>query len=310
MRAAESSSDSEMDQPQRKRPKNTHNDRKSFVVSFSCMHKSDGNQQAGNLNARTIEILQQMADYYDRVDDRWRTTAYRRAITALKRQDHKILTREEALQIHGIGERLADKIEEIVWTNKLRRLDNTTLDQDDILRQKFMGIYQVGYKLASQWIAQGYRSLEDLRKKPDLTKNQKIGLEHYDDFLERIPRGEVEAHAKVVREALRRVEKGVQVIIGGSYRRGALTSGDIDLIITKEGVSLDHLRTIVLGTVIPKLFRVNFLQTALAIGSAQGDGSKWHGASVLPGSKVWRRIDLLLVPWSEIGAALIYFTGQ
>ena len=40
------------------------------------------------------------------------------------------------------------------------------------------------------------------------------------------------------------------------------------------------------------------------------EGSKWHGACALPGSKIWRRIDLLYVPWNELGAALIYFTGN
>jgi DNA polymerase IV (family X) len=47
-----------------------------------------------------------------------------------------------------------------------------------------------------------------------------------------------------------------------------------------------------------------------------GPGSKWHGCCVLPkeaGGRdplVWRRIDFLLVPETEYGAALIYFTGN
>jgi DNA polymerase IV len=50
------------------------------------------------------------------------------------------------------------------------------------------------------------------------------------------------------------------------------------------------------------------------------DGSKWHGCCVLPRIKgfnddnsykaTWRRIDFLLVPETEKGAALIYFTGN
>ncbi|KAJ6145089.1 DNA polymerase POL4 [Penicillium chermesinum] len=63
--------------------------------------------------------------------------------------------------------------------------------------------------------------------------------------------------------------------------------------------------------VIPQLFRDGFLQVGLATPRRLGhDGSKWHGASSLPGSKVWRRIDLLFVPGEEIGAALLYFTGN
>lgn len=37
---------------------------------------------------------------------------------------------------------------------------------------------------------------------------------------------------------------------------------------------------------------------------------KWHGASKLLGVQQWRRIDLLVVPWDERGAALLYFTGN
>lgn len=46
--------------------------------------------------------------------------------------------------------------------------------------------------------------------------------------------------------------------------------------------------------------------------SHSSEGSKWHGVSRLPGAPgaLHRRLDLLFVPWSERGAALIYFTGN
>ncbi len=60
-------------------------------------------------NARTVEVLQSMRDYYDRVNDHWRTIAYRKAITVLRRQTVKITTAEEASALPGIGQRLALK---------------------------------------------------------------------------------------------------------------------------------------------------------------------------------------------------------
>ena len=281
----------------------------SWQVNFSCMSKHDGNGKSTNPNARTIEILQQMADYYERDQDHWRLTAYRRAIAALRKQDRKIMTEEEAFAIPFIGQRLAAKIEEIVWTDKLRRLDNTHLDPNTEVLQRFVGIYGVGLKQATKWIDQGHRSLLDLLAKAHLTKNQKIGIAHYEDFKRRIPRAEMDRHGQYVRETCGKIDDTVQFTIGGSYRRGAADSGDIDFIVTKPDAPIETLRTIVLDRVIPKLFDKGYLKVGLAT-TDKTDGSKWHGAAALPGTAIWRRIDFLLVPSDEIGAALIYFTGN
>jgi DNA polymerase IV len=276
------------------------------------MDKHDGSHDDMNPNAQTIEILQKMASYYDRVGDTWRTLAYRRGMSALRRERRLVATREQAIQIPNIGDRLATKIEEIVRTNTLRRLENITTDPNERCLHLFMGIYQVGYASASKWIAQGHRTLEDLKARADLTPNQRIGVEHYDDFLQRIPRAEVAEHAEIVRRALHVEDPQLQCLIGGSYRRGNTDSGDIDILITKEGASLANIRTLVLDAVVPKLTDSGFLKAALATGNARSDSSsKWHGASALPRiGAPWRRIDLLFVPWSELGAALIYFTGN
>ena len=282
---------------------------KCWQENFSCMQKHDGLDKAGNPNNRTIEILQQMAAYYERTRDHWRLTAYRRAIAALRKETRKILTKEEAFTIPFVGERLAAKIEEIVWTNRLRRLENANLESTDRILQTFMEIYGVGYAQASLWVNQGHRTLDDLVAKASLTRNQRIGITHYDDFLRRIPRAEVARHDTLVCTTIRALDSTIEVTIGGSYRRGAPDSGDIDFILTKPSCAPSTLRTIVLDTIIPHLFSQNYLQAGLAVTSTS-DGSKWHGAACLPGTSVWRRVDFLLVPWEEMGAALIYFTGN
>lgn len=281
----------------------------SWQQKFTCMQKHDKNTSSDNPNSRTIEILQQMLEYYTRTSDQWRTLAYRRAISALRRQPTKITTKTQALAIRGIGSRLADKIEEIVFTNRLRRLENASYTPEDHILQKFLGVYGAGVSQVSRWVAQGYRSLEDLKTKATLTRAQRIGVEHYDDFAQRIPRPEVEAHGGIVRRAVQKVDAEMQVVIGGSYRRGASDSGDVDLIITKPCATTEQIQAMMVDIVVPQLFKENFLQASLA-SSSRVDGSKWHGASLLPGSTVWRRIDLLFVSGSELGAALIYFTGN
>jgi DNA polymerase IV len=283
---------------------------KSVQDRFQCMQKHTGSKP-DNPNAATIEILQQMADYYGQIGDEWRIRAYRKAIGALRNHPVKVWTKEEALSLPQIGERLATKIEEIAFTNRLRRLESAQAEPTDQVLQTFMKVYGAGFAKASEWVSMGYKTLDELLANAGLTENQRIGIEHYEDFNSRIPRAEVEKHGDIVRRTLQKIDPSFELIIGGSYRRGAKDSGDIDCIITRPRpeTSAAHLRTVVLDQLVPKLTKSGFLVASLAT-TSRDDGSKWHGASCLPGSTVWRRIDLLLVPSDEIGAALIYFTGN
>jgi len=301
-------SDDREDEP---RPKSRRKEsvKKLWQQDFICMSKHDGSGKAENPNARTIEVLQQMTDYYERTQDHWRLTAYRKVIGQLKKMNHKVTTAAEALEIPWVGERLAAKIEEIVWTDRLRRLDNTTLEPYDEAFQTFLKIYSVGPAQATRWIDQGHRTIKDLIEKVPLTKNQKVGVEHFDEFQTRILREEMQRHDEYVRKSAAKIDPDVQFTIGGSYRRGADSSGDIDFIVTKPDCPAETLRMIMLENVVPKLFSEGYLKVGLAT-TDKDDGSKWHGAATLPGHTVWRRIDFLFVPWNEIGAALIYFTGN
>ncbi|KAI1616624.1 DNA polymerase IV [Exophiala viscosa] len=279
-------------------------------AGFQCMEKNDGSTDKSNPNEATIEMLQKLASKYDSKGDHFRTTAFRKAIAALRKQTGLIRTKQQALEIPQIGESIAAIIEEYVAKNRVQRLDAAEKDTHDQTLELFTGIYGAGYQTAMTWLAQGFRTLEDIRQKAQLNPSQRVGLEHYDDFQQRIPRDEVTQHAEVVRRALKAVDRGFQLTVGGSYRRGKKDCGDIDCIITKENADIGHIRTLMMDTVIPNLTDQGFLKAALAAGRFGEPCSKWHGASVVPGSKAWRRIDFLFVPWAELGAALIYFTGN
>lgn len=275
---------------------------------FQCMQKHTG-EKSESPNLATINILEEMVKYYTQTRDEWRSRAYRKAISTLRNHHSKVCTREEALALPNIGSRLAIKIEEIAFTNRLRRLDNAKTEPSDEVLQNFMGIYGAGRVYATKWVQQGYTTRDELLQKADLSENQRIGILHYEDFQQRIPRDEVERHGKIVRRELQKIDPLFEVIIGGSFRRGALDSGDIDCLITRPNTRPDHIRAVVLDQLIPTLTEKGFIQCGLAT-TDKDDGSKWHGASCVPGSKIWRRIDLLLVPSDEIGASLIYFTGN
>jgi len=334
---SETDSGSEQETVRRKRSIKNNAGKKAiaFEDQFACNRGGTlgkGAHQEDNPNARTIEVLQSMCNYYTNVNDHWRTMAYRRAISTLRRETTRIMTAEEAYRLPSIGSRLAAKIEEIVTTNALRRLDYAREEPLDKVLSTFLGIYGVGTNVANRWVAQGLRTLEDLlaRPPPDLTPNQRLGVEHYDDLNARIPRTEVTLLGACVRREAARIDPGVEILIGGSYRRGSQSSGDIDIIVTKKGTTSAGDLVAFLEELLGVLTDKGFLVATLAAlhstrrPSKDGPGSKWHGCCILPESeygkfgkegvgrkkRVWRRIDFLLVPETEYGAALIYFTGN
>ncbi|KAF1835506.1 hypothetical protein BDW02DRAFT_638568 [Decorospora gaudefroyi] len=287
-------------------------DKKALNMNtFQCMDPGANRYTSQNPNARTIQILEEMCKHYDQMQDQWRTLSYRKCISTLKKQPIKITSAKQAAALPFIGTRLADKIEEIVLTDRLRRLDSTRDDPLDVVLRLYLGVYGAGLVQANKWIQAGHRTLADLQTKAKLTESQQVGIAHYHDFNSRISRTEVEAHGALITNELQNIDPKFTATIVGSYRRGAKESGDIDMILTRPGTALSALRTTVFSVLVPRLFKIGFLKASLATSRSNDPvGTKWHGASCLPSSTVWRRMDLLLVPEEEMGAALIYFTGN
>lgn len=303
--------------------------KKNLAEYFACNRggTKDQTSRSDNPNAPTIAVLAQMLEYYVQTNNHWRQSAYRHAINTLSREPALVTTAAQAAALPHIGKRLADKIEEIVRTKSLQRLEHARADPTSRALTLFLGIYGVGTTTVEKWLAQGFRTLADLTGRASLTANQRVGIAHYDDINARIPRAEVTRIGAFVRAAAARVDEGVTLLVGGSYRRGADTSGDVDFIVTKPGTtSSDDLRPF-LEALVAYLTKVGFLTAELAShhnhsgrrgGGDDDAGSKWHGCCVLPpdpetsgaNPNHWRRIDFLLVPETEYGAALIYFTGN
>lgn len=301
-------------------------EKKNLAEYFVCNRGGTKDQASrqDNPNARTIAVLQQMLAYYEQTNNHWRLRAYRNAINTLSRTPVMITTADEAEELQCFGKSLAQKLEEIVNTNTLRRLKYVQNDPTSQVLTLFLGIYGVGKTTADKWIAKGFRTLEDLVQKADLNPNQRVGIEHYNDLNTRIPRTEVTKIGDFVQAEASRIDGDVKLLVGGSYRRGADSSGDVDFIITKPGTTSSDDLVPFLEKLVGNLTKMGFLTAELAAHNFGRDdgGSKWHGCCVLPppeknpgGSSnpnrsLWRRIDFLLVPEIEYGAALIYFTGN
>ncbi|XP_055107534.1 DNA polymerase lambda isoform X6 [Symphalangus syndactylus] len=213
---------------------------------------------------------------------------------------------QEACSIPGIGKRMAEKIIEILESGHLRKLDHIS-DSVPVL-ELFSNIWGAGTKTAQMWYQQGFRSLEDIRSQASLTTQQAIGLKHYSDFLERIPREEATEIEQTVQKAAQAFNSGLLCVACGSYRRGKATCGDVDVLITHpDGRSHRG----IFSRLLDSLRQQGFLTDDLVSQEENGQQQKYLGVCRLPGPG-WRhrRLDIIVVPYSEFACALLYFTGS
>ncbi|KAK2919326.1 hypothetical protein Q8A73_003697 [Channa argus] len=195
-----------------------------WVCAQSSMSKSH------NFNKHITDKLEVLAKAYTHQGDKWRALSYSKAVNALKSYHKPISSYQEACQIPGIGKSMADKIDEIMESGHLRKLDHIG-DAVPVL-ELFTNIWGAGAKTAQLWYQQGFRTLEDIRTKAHLSSTQKIGLKYYQDFLDRMPREEAAAIEKVVKDAVQAVDPGLVAMACGSFRREKATCGDVDVLIT------------------------------------------------------------------------------
>ncbi|XP_036592013.1 DNA polymerase lambda isoform X2 [Trichosurus vulpecula] len=276
------------------------------TVSDKWVCAQPSSQKMTNHNPHITEKLEVLAKAYTVQGDRWRSLGYSKAISALKSYHKPVTSYQEACGIPGIGKRMAEKIMEIVESGHLQKLDHIS-DSVPIL-ELFSNIWGVGSKTAQMWYQQGFRTLEDIQSRATLTAQQAIGLKHYEDFLKRIPREEAAEIEQTVREAAHTLNPGLLSVACGSYRRGKATCGDVDVLVTHpDGRSHQGILSQLLDT----LRQQGFLTDDLVSQDDNGQQQKYLGVCQLPGpGRSHRRLDIIVVPYSEFACALLYFTGS
>ncbi|NXM58620.1 DPOLL polymerase, partial [Illadopsis cleaveri] len=188
------------------------------------------NTKKENHNQCITEKLEVLAKAYSVQGDKWRALGYSKAINALKSYHKPVTSYQEACKIPGIGKRMAEKILEILESGHLRKLDH--ISESVPVLELFSNIWGAGVKTAQMWYQQGFRTLDDIRTKATLTSQQAVGLKHYADFLERMPREEAAEIEQTVRQAALALKPGLVCVACGSYRRGKATCGDVDVLVT------------------------------------------------------------------------------
>ena len=204
---------------------------------------SDGACGGGTDNARIKRAFEALVTSYDRIRDQYRVKAAREVIALVSGPpfgmgpDDPQFTLEHARRL---GAKTRDKVAEVLRTGQLERVRRAEADPHAAVETVLRSIWGVGGATARRWREMGYTTPEavaeavasnsDAALRP--TAQQRCGLRHFKDFARRVPRATVAALGEVVRSAAESVVgRGVEVMLLGSYMRGASESGDVDALV-------------------------------------------------------------------------------
>jgi DNA polymerase/3'-5' exonuclease PolX len=247
----------------------------------------------------------------------FKVRAYKKVIDQLKSKE-SIKSMDDVAGIEGIGVKIKAKIEEILTTGKLKSAEKARIIQQNgvnklELYDELLKIHGIGIVKAQDLVNNfDVRSIDDLRKALQtnqelLNDTQKIGLKYYLDTQQKIPREEMDKHAKKIRKLTKDIDHDLEIKIVGSYRRNAPESGDIDLLVTINRETDSSTRSKMLDKIIDTLksSKPPYIVAELASGK-----KKFMGMCQLKKNATVRRLDILMTDKKEYPFALLYFTGD
>jgi DNA ligase (NAD+) len=255
----------------------------------------DLSKMSERLNEKFIEIMEKLANIMLKQGEPFRSRAYQKAQETIIAYSDDILSPNDLKGKPGIGTTIIEKLNEYVETGTLQILEKEKNNPVNI----FTEVYGIGPKKAKELADQDIVSISQLRENQQLLNDiQKVGLYYYEDILERIPRSEIEEYKTIFENTFPKGADGKMEIVG-SYRRGAESSGDIDVIITSNN---PNIFVKFIDNLIKDKIILNVLSRGptkcLVITKIQNSFNKA------------RRVDFLYTTSSEFPFAILYFTGS
>jgi DNA polymerase (family 10) len=216
-------------------------------------------------NQEIAAIFNEIADILDAKGVQWEPIAYRKAARSLESLPQPIEDiyakggKKALMEIEGIGKAMSYHIEEILKTNKLKKIQDLKAKIPKGVLQ-MMQIEGLGPKKAMILYKKlKVKSLKDLKKAIKDKKIRKLegfgakseenitaNVQMYEKGHERISLGAALPVAESIVEKLKKLKEVDKVMIGGSARRGRETVGDIDILVAsnKPGKVMDVFTTL------------------------------------------------------------------
>lgn len=306
-------------------------------IKYACQRLTPKDQP----NDSFIALLKKIKLARLLTNDEIGVRAYSTSIAALAAYPHKVSNPREIIALPGCDAKIANLYIEWVNTGTIKAVDDIEADDDLKILRVFYEIWGVGATTAREfYYDKGWRELDDIVDYgwKTLSRVQQIGVKFYDEFLDQIPRAEVEEIGKIVHSHACKVrDDGIQSLIVGGYRRGKEASGDVDIIVSHpdEKQTLNIVNDIVTSledegwithTLLLSLNSTNRGQQTLPYRTGGGG----HGFDTLDKALVvwqdpnWptkdadlaadpkarnpnihRRVDIIISPWRTVGCAVL-----
>lgn len=257
-------------------------------------NQSEPIKPTGRLNEKFIELMEQLADIMLKQGEPFRARAYQKAQETMMAYPGDIMSPNDLKGKPGIGATIMEKLNEYMETGTLKVLEREKANPVNILAE----VYGIGPKKAKELVDNGITSIAELRENQHLLNDiQKVGLHYYEDILKRIPRAEIEDYKTYFENAMPKVANAKMEIVG-SYRRGAQSSGDIDVIITSS------------DPLVFTKFVDNLLKEKVILHILSRGPTKCLVVTKISSSDAARRVDFLYTNPEEFPFAILYFTGS
>ncbi|XP_033122379.1 DNA-directed DNA/RNA polymerase mu-like isoform X2 [Anneissia japonica] len=183
-----------------------------------------------------LEVLEKHAEFLTDEHNNSRALAFRKASAALKAYPSPITSMSQAENLKDLkgGQHCKQVVQEILEDGFCSEVDKILSDEWYKSMQIFTGVFGCGPVTAKKWYEKGCRTLEDVKENMSstLTKEQKIGIECYNDLNTPVSQQEAEVIKKIVYEEAVEILPGTTVAITGGFSRGKEVGHDVDLLIS------------------------------------------------------------------------------
>ncbi len=257
-------------------------------------------------NLEIAKILYAMADILELQEVQFKPRAYRnaaRAIETLSEDIEETYKKNKLQEIPGVGESIAEKIEEYIKTGKISAYEKlkkeVKIDLESL--ESIPGLGPKKIKIFYQKL--NIKNIKDLEKAIEQHKLQKISgfgeeteenLKRGIELVKSHPKRFLYAHALPIVNQIKSYFQKYSFIkkfeVAGSFRRGKETVGDLDFIAVSDQPE----------KVMELFIKIPDVKEVIAKGSTKSSIRLSNGL----------QIDLRVVKEEEFGSALLYFIGN